>query len=292
MKRRVFVLPNFVVTVRFLEADKDAKLVLHATDQQALEVRLKARYPLLQIKKVATYDFATAWGKKAGEKKVAVDLARAKNEKYDFNKNAIWGDLKEYLFDLFDQHCAYCECDLLSDNPGAVEHYRPKNPVLDDQTHPGYFWLAYEATNYLPTCTRCNSAKSNFFPLAPGSPRATAPGEEKNEQPLLLNPWLLGADLEKHLAFVSAGTDQAGPVAKGISEEGKESVKRLGLNRPELVPKRLYEQERAVIDYMTQRASGLKPPPVLEHLKAGSRPYSAAALTAIAGVEKGFPSLG
>ncbi len=53
---------------------------------------------------------------------------------------SIWGDLKDFLFDLFDQHCAYCECDLLADSFGAVEHYRPKNAVRGVADHPGYYW--------------------------------------------------------------------------------------------------------------------------------------------------------
>jgi hypothetical protein len=282
MKKRSFVLPNLVATVRFVEDEKDVKLVLYSPDEATLKARLKRRYKeRIEIKSIGPYDFAAGWGKVAQGKKKAVKLARAKGQKFDFSKNSIWGELKVYLFDVFDQHCAYCECDLLSDSFGGVEHYRPKNPVLDEVGHPGYHWLAYEPTNYLPTCSRCNTTKSNFFPLAPHSLRASAPGKEAAEQPLLLNPFFLGGEVADHLEFTfEVDPDKLGGVAKGRTPEGQASIERLGLNREDLVPKRAYEQNRAVGDYFHQRAAGMSPPPALEQVKAGLRPFSAATLDA------------
>jgi len=158
--------------------------------------------------------------------------------------------------------------------------------------HPGYYWLAYDLSNYLPTCTRCNTSKSTAFPLTAGSPRAAAPGAEANEQPLLLNPYHLDKPLAEHLRFVSATADKVGPVAKGVSDAGKASIDLLDLNRADLVPQRLHEQEKAAGEYFLQRTSGLNPPPVLQQLTAGTRPFSAAALAAVSFLGEGFPSLG
>jgi hypothetical protein len=175
---------------------------------------------------------------------------------------------------------------------GAVEHYRPKSPVAGSPDHPGYYWLAYDPANYLPTCTRCNTGKSNFFPLVAGSPRATVDGVETSENPLLLNPCNLDSPTT-HLAFIAAGSEtKVGPVAKGLTEHGKESVRLLGLNRPDVLTERFNEQRRAAQDFLTQRLSGMRPIPVVEQLNAGIRPFSAAALAAVTFIDQGSPSLG
>jgi len=292
VRRRDFVLPNYVARVRFLATGKEEYRLLYGVDVPTVERRIKERYKHVQVVSVTAYDFAGGWGKKAADKLAEVTAAMAAGQKYDFNKNGIWGDLKDFLFDLFDGNCAYCECDLLEGSFGAVEHYRPKNAVVGEAGHLGYFWLAYEPSNYLPTCTRCNTSKSNKFPLAPGSPRAAAPGDEASEQPLLLNSYRLGLDLSVDLQFVSANPTKIGPVVKGVSAQGIASVDLLDLNRPDVIPQRLKEQESAVGNYLLQRATGSNPPPILERLKAGTVPFAAAALAAVVSIEQGFPSLG
>ena len=115
--------------------------------------------------------------------------------------------------------CAYCESFYESLIPVDVEHFRPKGAVVVDgkMTKPAYYWLASEWTNLLPSCIRCNRAnkykmskkkivtmgKKNFFPLEEGCPRATKPGQEKRERPLLLNP--CKDDPSKHLEFRNNG---------------------------------------------------------------------------------------
>lgn len=67
------------------------------------------------------------------------------------------------LSGLYHNKCAYCES---YDNEFEVEHYRPKASVLGE-THPGYYWLAYEWTNLLPACHDCNKvgSKGYLFPI-------------------------------------------------------------------------------------------------------------------------------
>lgn len=101
----------------------------------------------------------------------------------------------------FHGKCAYCEKRIFSDQYGDVEHFRPEARVDDHETgkpitiqqhghtenHPGYYWLAYDYKNLLPSCILCNrDAKRNFFPVEDF--RAVRPGEEEQERPLLVHP--------------------------------------------------------------------------------------------------------
>jgi uncharacterized protein (TIGR02646 family) len=132
--------------------------------------------------------------------------------------------VKAELHALFGGHCAYCESRYDHVSPMDVEHYRPKGAVIEANgqlSKPGYFWLASDWDNLLPSCIGCNrarkqeqlmpdgsviaatSGKGNHFPLQAGSVRATAPGQEVQEQPLLLDP--CRTDPEPHLLFRSDG---------------------------------------------------------------------------------------
>jgi hypothetical protein len=75
-----------------------------------------------------------------------------------------------FLKKLFSGKCAYCETFIEQNHPGAVEHFRPKGAVSDEDfnvvrigsganqiNHPGYYWLAYEWLNLLPACYDCNT---------------------------------------------------------------------------------------------------------------------------------------
>ena len=106
--------------------------------------------------------------------------------------------------------CAYCESAVRTNQPGDIEHWRPKNRITDASdklvkietedgktcTHPGYYWLAYEWRNLLLACAACNRTtvktfgqrigKGTRFPVT--GFRAKKMGEESNERPLLINP--------------------------------------------------------------------------------------------------------
>lgn len=100
-------------------------------------------------------------------------------------------DVKRQL--KLDQHnkCAYCER-FLNGDYGAVEHYRPKGGYqqsLKDSLHqPGYYWLAYDWSNLLYSCDRCNTSyKRNLFPLADESKRNIDGEDISQEDPLIIN---------------------------------------------------------------------------------------------------------
>lgn len=74
-------------------------------------------------------------------------------------------DVRHALQELFHGKCAYCESRYDVNAPVDIEHFRPKGGV-EGTTHPGYWWLASEWTNLLPSCIDCNRGRGQFTPLA------------------------------------------------------------------------------------------------------------------------------
>lgn len=78
-------------------------------------------------------------------------------------------DVKGLLHAMQGKICAYCG---MSTNGLDVEHFRPKGAVVDEGDRGGYWWLAYECSNYFLGCTVCNRLrKMTSFPLLPGADR-------------------------------------------------------------------------------------------------------------------------
>ena len=70
-------------------------------------------------------------------------------------------DVRGPLYAMHGRVCAYCQCHLPHNDPGDVEHFRPKSR---------YWWLAYDFVNYLLSCAACNrNRKKEKFPLAQGA---------------------------------------------------------------------------------------------------------------------------
>ncbi len=89
---------------------------------------------------------------------------------------------QEVLAALVESHhgkCCFCEQYVQED--GDVEHFRPK-------AH--YYWLAYEWSNLVLSCSPCNSRhKRNLFPLENEASRATCHTDDlTREEPLFINP--------------------------------------------------------------------------------------------------------
>lgn len=151
----------------------------------------------------------------------------------------IYNDAAVKALLIAEQHekCCYCERYFLDNNPGDVEHFRPKNGYKQHKadrqlTKPGYYWLAYEWTNLFFACNSCNrSYKRNYFPLQnPATGRAHSHHDSlANEHPLLLDP--TRADLAQHLSFRKA-------VAVGRTPLGRATIKACGLNRLKLRQRR------------------------------------------------------
>lgn len=159
------------------------------------------------------------------------------------------GDVIAALQRDFGSKCAYCESDYGAMTPADIEHYRPKGAIqLPDGTRrkPGYYWLASEWSNLLPSCIDCNrsrgheydeghgvTGKANQFPLVDEAKRASLPGGEQHEGPYLLNP--TRDDPDEHLEFIDRGVVRATMQNGGESERGKRTIDVVGLQRPLLV---------------------------------------------------------
>jgi hypothetical protein len=105
--------------------------------------------------------------------------------------DALWGRLREWLLHLSHDKCWFSEAKD-SFSVLEVEHYRPKRRcrrTVGGQVGDGYWWLAFEWSNYRLCGKVGNAKKGDFFPLAAGSPVAAHHGISiLNEIPLLLDP--------------------------------------------------------------------------------------------------------
>jgi uncharacterized protein (TIGR02646 family) len=135
--------------------------------------------------------------------------------------------------------CAYCEMQQQS-TALPTEHFRPKAGVTGDPDHvtspTGYWWLAWSWDNLLFACGTCNSParKGNHFALEHGSVPLVAeqrpPGEER---PMLIDPAL--EDPIRHIVFVREQPHRWVPKPRQGSVRGDYTIKKLGLDRPELL---------------------------------------------------------
>lgn len=111
----------------------------------------------------------------------------------------LWATLKPVLARLSHDKCWYCECHVPR-SANAVDHFRPKSAIYEDTTHDGYWWLAFESSNFRFSCELCNSygssrtrsiagGKRTHFPLVDPSTRIRDPaGNVEKELALLLDP--------------------------------------------------------------------------------------------------------
>jgi hypothetical protein len=180
--------------------------------------------------------------KPQGSKKKKAELFQAK-----------WGKFKDAFSKAQYGKCAYCEVSVIGAQHGDVEHYYPKSAVYklgDDPTtwgvekpylskvegrlpqlvsETGYWWLAYEWSNYLLACLVCNEFwKGAIFPVD-AVERRVPPSAEFVEKALLLNPFE-DVDPADHLCFDYYG--QIHP--KEESRQGFETIRTCGLDRPSL----------------------------------------------------------
>jgi hypothetical protein len=150
------------------------------------------------------------------------------------------GELKDWLLSLSSQKCWFSEAKDCF-NHWDVEHYRPKKSAKDkDGTeHDGYYWLAFDWTNFRICGNVGNRKKGTFFPLRDGCPRVGYDGDLRLEEPMLLDPadsddpLLLSFDFEGNAIALSSLTDL------WELERVEYSIERYNLNSyPPLVDKR------------------------------------------------------
>ena len=73
-------------------------------------------------------------------------------------------DVRHTLEALFRGKCAYCEARYDVTGPIEIEHFRPKGPAAGGE-HSGYWWLAADWTNLLPSCLDCNRRRWQLTPV-------------------------------------------------------------------------------------------------------------------------------
>jgi hypothetical protein len=249
VKRVVQGQPNFRVVITDRENTDTVELHCEPT-RDALEKALQRRVDegVIESFEIEEYDFGKWLAKAAAETQRAIAAATS-GDKYEF-KGDIWRELKDYLRVLFRGKCAYCDARFDVVSWGDVEHYRPKKMVTDESgnqiDHPGYYWLAYEASNLLPSCQPCNQAKGkkNQFPARNPLIRTHGPlAALTAENALLFNPY--EHDLEPHLKYVAGVRDKSFGTVAGIDEVGATSERVYRLNRAALIETRRNRQDAA-----------------------------------------------
>ncbi|KQS34101.1 HNH endonuclease [Dyadobacter sp. Leaf189] len=171
--------------------------------------------------------------------------ALSRKNKHPFNSK-LYRDLTiSSLIELYHSKCGYCETDTSAGAPMQVEHYRPKAKVLEDIKHQGYYWLAYEWSNLILSCSKCNNKKRNRFPISgqristPGILNMGMPSEEfvlaNSKNFLAENPQLLHPEIDKvedQFLFNHNGE------IVGLNERAQQTIIVCDLNRDELIFKR------------------------------------------------------
>jgi len=157
---------------------------------------------------------------------------------FDFDRRIYAADeVKQALLTAQHRKCAFCESKPLAVSAGDIEHFRPKAAVRQSDRlpldRPGYYWLAYEWTNLLFSCERCNRRhKGSAFPLANPKSRVRTPADSLDaEVPLFIDP-----SIEDPALFVSF-RDHV-PFAIDGNRRGARTIETLGLRRQDLNERR------------------------------------------------------
>lgn len=166
-------------------------------------------------------------------------------------------DVVKALRAAFNKKCAYCEFNYAAGASEDIEHFRPKLAVVIDgkMAQPGYYWLAADWSNLLPSCQDCNrkrtkdfpeskrgvSGKANLFPIENEEHRWRSHGRKNREKALLLNP--CDDNPADHLDFMDMGLVRPVRDSNGVeSTKGAVSIEIYGLLRGDLVEQRAGRQ--------------------------------------------------
>ena len=196
--------------------------------------------------------------KTPGAEKKREELLRDGSE-HDFSSHFYSHDsVKKTLRHIYRDKCAYCECKVDAGAFLQVDHFRPKRSVKEDDGHGGYYWLAYEWSNLILCCPKCNGEKSTHFPVRG---RRVAPpqtdlartdrmqwrADSKNfidEDPLLLHPEI--DQPEEHFEFLRDGTicpkTERGRATVGICGLDRESLNIQRKNRIDRFKSAIWDQ--------------------------------------------------
>lgn len=197
------------------------------------------------------------WLRKAENVTNMLKTAMNKKERKDIinDYSNLWKELKKELLNLSYDKCWYTEAkDLVSHY--HVDHFRPKNNVkylkkasvetinIDE----GYWWLAFDWTNYRISGAMSNSAnsddtgecrgKQDYFPLRKGCSCANKPDDDYNQEMYaILDPTVQEDTML--IAFDETGMPYStAPEGSWESERVEITTYLLHLDSPQLVDER------------------------------------------------------
>lgn len=206
------------------------------------DTKVAAAMKYVDDKVAAARADATAKGRAGSELE---EICLAARHKAINAKSAVWRAADEALRNASHDKCWYCEIKQdRSDKP--VDHFRPKNAVVEDNAHPGYTWLAFDWKNFRLSCTFCNSkrrdlrggtvgGKQDHFPIIP-PPTYARSATDPLDNPKLLDP-ADDADT-KLLTFLPNGFPYPANNNPRTVERVEASIELYHLNQVSLVRKR------------------------------------------------------
>ena len=201
---------------------------------------------------------------------------KARNKLID-NNSKHWGELKGWLFALSHGKCWFTEGrDICSHKD--VEHFRPKKEAknLDGSERDGYWWLAFDYSNFRAAGNIPNRKKGGWFPLHKDSRSSCFDARcEESETPYLIDP--TDQDDVNLLAVNEEGNVIPAPEANEWEQERVNlSIERLKLNEHDALSnerrKVWQEVDRLIDSYHRAKArmSAANPAP-REKAKAAAR---------------------
>lgn len=158
-------------------------------------------------------------------------------------KNGSWGLLKKWLAKASEYKCWYCEAKSAR-APFDIDHFRPKLGITVDGVklvgHDGYYWLAYEWSNFRLSCQRCNRpekdgvdilhGKANEFPIQDEIQRCSLPAASLiSELPRLLDP-CVQADCDLLAHGIDGEVKPLAPTGTWEHQRARYTIDRLGFN--------------------------------------------------------------
>lgn len=207
--------------------------------------------------------------------------------------SAIWSIVKPVFMKLQHDKCIFCEQRLEGGAYGPVawdlEHFRPKSNVAvwpDAKRHPdlaypdlgpaseaGYYWLAYELSNYAASCKVCNTIfKLNWFPVAKARAAATTKDLQREEALLCYPLGNTDEDPEELVTFVLT-------TAVPKHKKGRRNLRArviidfFGLNKREHIHRDRAQMIGSVGALLAERDQGSAAPEVLALLARLSEPH-------------------
>lgn len=174
----------------------------------------------------------------------AVDALATQRQRSDYiKKHGSWNQVKILLATFSGYKCWYCE----AKSPRApldVDHFRPKLGITVDGVklagHTGYYWMAYEWSNFRLSCQRCNRpekdevdilhGKANEFPIQDEAHRCQTPAAPlEAESPRLLDP-CVPADCAMLAHGIDGEVKAAEPDGTWEFQRAEYTIKQLGFN--------------------------------------------------------------